>query len=382
MISFSQYILLEGQLEDHYINKGADPEDAKDAIARWRKLTPKQKEQVPNPQKYQDLKEFIRDLESAEKFVSKTAKQKQVKESGIKGLKEGEDYLEFETGNPDIQAYAPLNWEASKLIASEDIGSCEGKWCTAYQKSSQQWYEYTEEEEGAFIYFITPETKYAVIYLIREGIVGWELFDANDEAFDAYLTKLELPEIYPIADKMSMHYEEIREHLPPDWDEIIDKDDVKAFEEKNKKQSFQITSTFMESLINKEADKCLEWVLKNIKFSEGWFVYLMAQIMLHDDNKSKKMQNRFMIIYEALGEAVDDYGYVVDIIENCVLSTQDTDFYFDIILNDDRFYYEPSSSRKGSLRMFERYIKNYKASDKAEIERLMAKVEKRREEME
>ena len=75
---------------------------------------------------------------------------------------------------------------------------------------------------------------------MREGIVGWELFDADDEAFDEYLTEVEFPEIYPIVDKMSMHYEKIREQFPDNsWKGIIEKDDVKAFEEKYKKH-FQI----------------------------------------------------------------------------------------------------------------------------------------------
>ena len=378
MISFSQYILLEGQLEDHFVSKGAEKQDAKDAISRWRKLTPKQKEQVPNPQKYQDLKSFLNDLETAEKFVSKTAKQKQVKQSGIQGLTKGEDYLEFETGDPEIQAYAPLNWEASKLIASKDVGACEGKWCTAYQKSPHQWYEYTEEEEGAFIYFVTPETKYAVIYLIREGIVGWELFDADDESYDAYLTKVEFPEIYPIADRMSVYYDKIRKRFPPGWDEIIKRDDVEAFEEKYKKQSFSITTEFMKNIFAEEADKCLDWILDNANFSSRWFLF-MSKIILHDDNKSKKMQDRFTKFHENLPVEPVDRIIAADIIEDAVLSTQDTDFYFDIILNDDRFHY--TSKDGGSLERFERYINNYKASDKAERERLLAKVQKRREEI-
>lgn len=217
---------------------------------------------------------------------------------------------------------------------------------------------------------------------MREGIVGWELFDADDESFDEYLTEVELPEIYPIADKMSMHYEKIREHFPvSNWKGIIEKDDVKAFEEKYKKHSLHITTEFMQDIFINDADKCFEWILDNIEFSSNWFLYFMSKIMLHDDNTSKKMMDRFTKFHEGLSRKPVDRIMSSDIIENAVLTAHDTDFYFDAILDDDRFHY--TSEDGGSIGLFKRYINNYKVMNtEEEREKLLAKVQKKKEELE
>lgn len=213
MKTFKQYILFEGQLEDYFVKRGAEKQDAKDAIARWRKLNPKQKEKVPNPQKYQDLKSFISDLESAEDVVSKTAKEKKVKQSGISGLLKGKEYLEFNTGDSKFQAYAPLRWEASKHIASKRIGSCEGQWCTAYQKSPDYWDEYIFEKAGALIYVITPDSKYAIYYRRSKpvGLPGWSSSPLYYKIFDANDNEKSTPEIEKLAEKLMSNFNKIRD---------------------------------------------------------------------------------------------------------------------------------------------------------------------------
>lgn len=80
---------------------------------------------------------------------TKSAKKKKVKMQGVKGLKYGEDYLEVPLPESakegfTVNAYIPLNYEASKLIASDRVGGCEGKWCTAYQKTDDYWMDYIE----------------------------------------------------------------------------------------------------------------------------------------------------------------------------------------------------------------------------------------------
>jgi hypothetical protein len=334
MISFSQYILLEGQLEAHYINKGAKKQDAKDAIARWRKLTPKQKEQVPNPQKYQDLKSFIKDLESAEKFVSKTAKEKQVKESGIQGLAEGEDYLELETGNPDIQAYAPLHWGASKVIASKYVGSCEGKWCVAYQKSSEHWDEYIDTYEGVLIYFIAPEAKYAAYYASEKD---YELFNAEDK-------KLSNSPIDDLVDELGNEFSEIREHFPPNWEVIAQEDDVDSFEERYKQEFAEantertrIQNAMLESIVQNRATQCFDWLAKNVGFSddEEFGLNALYHSMLYGGNPEF-----FERIYADLGNDISlDYKdpTAQGVLTACILIADRDMSYFRKLVSDKRF---------------------------------------------
>jgi len=94
--------------------------------------------------------------------VSKTAKKAAVKSSGISGLKEGKDYIEVNTGNQEVKGYIPLEHDASKLIASPNVGcSVEGKWCVA-MNDPQWWNTYSDRGQTLF-YFITGDTKYAVV---------------------------------------------------------------------------------------------------------------------------------------------------------------------------------------------------------------------------
>lgn len=119
---------------------------------------------------------------------SKTAKKKKVKQKGIRGLVEGTDFYEIDlpnSSNPNliVNAYIPLSYEVSKLIASDRVGGCEGQWCTAYQKTDQYWKEYTGKGI-VLIYIVIQNTetnenkKYAIAYSIED--VRTENFDMED----------------------------------------------------------------------------------------------------------------------------------------------------------------------------------------------------------
>ena len=95
---------------------------------------------------YEDFKDIL-------EIESKTQRKKSVKTRGIKGLKEGKDYIQLKNLPDDIQGYIPLNYEASKFIASRYVGGIEGKWCTAYQKTDKYWEEY-KSYGVIFIYLI------------------------------------------------------------------------------------------------------------------------------------------------------------------------------------------------------------------------------------
>ena len=119
----------------------------------------------------------IQDILKATYELSKTGKKRAVKKSGIEGLREGEDYLEFPMPDPNIKAYIPLNYETSKLIASSRIGPCEGKWCTAYQKTDEYWSGYSKQGI-IFIYIIAPKTKYAIAVYANNKL---KIYDARDK---------------------------------------------------------------------------------------------------------------------------------------------------------------------------------------------------------
>lgn len=145
-------LLLESK--DHIINKMPKlSDDEKKAVIYFFKKKPNLENKIDwNRWKELTLKDF-QDVMA----VTKTEKKKKVKQTGIAGLKKGEDYLEFPLPESvDAVAYAPLSHEASEHIASKSIGGCEGKWCTAYHKNAQYWDKYTNKGI-ILIYIIGPD---------------------------------------------------------------------------------------------------------------------------------------------------------------------------------------------------------------------------------
>ncbi|MCK9544370.1 MAG: hypothetical protein M0R03_20315, partial [Novosphingobium sp.] len=142
--------------------------------------------------------------------TSKTERKKSVKNVGISGLVLGEDYLDFPTPNKNFTAYIPLNYEASKLIASKDIGYCEGKWCTAYQKTDKHWNEYVVQKEIVLIYIIGKNTKYALACSLKllDADKEWiEVFNKNDNKISVPTFK----DISGISDDYLIRYRKILE---------------------------------------------------------------------------------------------------------------------------------------------------------------------------
>ena len=113
-------------------------------------------------------------------YVSKSGREKAVKQSGITGLKNGQDYLELKTDGT-YQAYRPLNYEASKLIASNSIGGCEGKWCTAYQKDNSYWKDYTKS--NVLVYVIAGNQKYALL-VKKSDFSEYKVYNKEDYVYD------------------------------------------------------------------------------------------------------------------------------------------------------------------------------------------------------
>jgi hypothetical protein len=110
----------------------------------------------------------------------------QYSEKKIEHLKlvRGEDYIPLVlNGN---KAYIPLNYEASVEIASDNVGSCQGKWCTANSEIKTYWNDYVEQKEIILIYVIYKKTKYAIacsLKLLNMGEQWLEIFDEFDNHY-------------------------------------------------------------------------------------------------------------------------------------------------------------------------------------------------------
>ena len=65
------------------------------------------------------LKFLAKDTESAKK-----KKMKKLRHKGIKGLEEGEDYINVKTKNKYYLTYIPLNYKAAQILNTIHIGGC------------------------------------------------------------------------------------------------------------------------------------------------------------------------------------------------------------------------------------------------------------------
>ena len=143
-------------------------------IKRLRNLTDEQKQEIidffkkkPNLENridwnrrdltYDDFKEVM-----DPKGIKAWSQKRMVKSSGIRGLTEGEDYIALDAPE-GIDAYIPLNHEASRLIACSNLGSGSTTWCTAREGDASFWKQYIEDD-NVLIYILYPDTKEALVY--------------------------------------------------------------------------------------------------------------------------------------------------------------------------------------------------------------------------
>lgn len=137
--------------------------------------------------KFKTLREFY---DFIKLHLSKVTKS-QAKQ-GLSGLTAGRDYIEIPLKEDDARAFIPLSFTASRVIASDRVGSCEGKWCTAYQKDDQYWKSYIYEQEGILVYIVNfslfsdesasgfDNRKQAIFFYSNRGTS--ERFDSSDSS--------------------------------------------------------------------------------------------------------------------------------------------------------------------------------------------------------
>lgn len=143
-------------------------------IKRLRNLTDEQKQEVidffrkkPNLENRIDwnrrdlnYEDFLEVMDP--KGLRAWSQKRMVKSSGIRGLTEGEDYIALDAPE-GIDAYIPLNHEASRLIACSNLGSGSTTWCTAREGDASFWKQYIEND-NVLIYILYPDTKEALVY--------------------------------------------------------------------------------------------------------------------------------------------------------------------------------------------------------------------------
>ena len=108
--------------------------------------------------------------------VTKTERRRLVKSQGIRGLRKGKDYIPLEAPE-GVDAYIPLHYEASKLIACKDIGSGVGEWCTA--SDLEHWDDYSRKNI-VLIYLLFSHTKEAIEYSRKDNKII-DVYDLEDE---------------------------------------------------------------------------------------------------------------------------------------------------------------------------------------------------------
>ena len=206
MISFKTYLL---EKKDHLIDQlyNLTPDQKKELKAFFAK-----KPNLENIVDWNNKSLVWSDFKEA-LATTKTERRRAVKRHGIKGLKEEVDYVELVSpkGIPFI-AYIPLNWEASKLIASKKIGGIEGRWCTAYQKERNHW-DKLHKGNRFLIYIVGHDFKSAAV-VDCSTLYIWSVFDKDD------ISGYTLRELADIEIVIKKNKELITKSIPLiEWDE-------------------------------------------------------------------------------------------------------------------------------------------------------------------
>ena len=129
---------------------------------------------------------------------------KKAVKKGIEGLQEGEDYIylgTFKYEGSDVDAYMPLNWKGSRVLASDQVppllstefdGFTGAKWCIAYQKTDRYWNNYTGS--GDWFIFLLGEkvpTKKIALQLSKDFLSQRKAVDYYESLFSRTYPKLE-----------------------------------------------------------------------------------------------------------------------------------------------------------------------------------------------
>lgn len=233
-------------------------------IKRLRNLTDEQKQEVidffrkkPNLENridwnrrdltYEDFLEVM----DVERNMTKSQRRRLVKSSGIRGLRKDRDYIPLEAPE-GVDAYIPLNYEASKLIACKDVGSGVGAWCTAWQRSAEHWDEFTDQND-VMIYILYPNTKEAIRYSRSSNSVMEIRDGGNNSIEETDIHRTILDQNMRAITSAKIDYDEDNVDRGPSEEEIYDMAYARA------------SSDFSEILINADPfPRYLQQVYRNV----------------------------------------------------------------------------------------------------------------------
>ena len=197
----------------YYLEKLLEKKDH--LIKKLTSLTDEQKQQAidffnkhPNYENEIDWNRKDLTWEDFDAVINKSRDTKsQIKKAvkkGIEGLQEGEDYIylgTFKYEGSDVDAYIPLNWKGSRVLASDQVppllstvfdGFTGAKWCIAYQKTDQYWNSYTGR--GDWFIFLLGEkvpTKKIAIQLSKDFLSQLKAVEYYESLFSRTYPKLE-----------------------------------------------------------------------------------------------------------------------------------------------------------------------------------------------
>lgn len=163
-------------------------------------LTPEQKEEIraffavhPNYEPEINWNDRSLSYEDFVPLLKRNGKSKaQARKKGLGGLIEGEDYRYLGNGHDDeigdYRIYEPLSYLGSKTLASNRVPPVKkngAKWCIAYQKTDEYWYDYTVDNNIRFLFVLTDDTKYAVVLYPETAAFRVDVYDFDDKCLDS-----------------------------------------------------------------------------------------------------------------------------------------------------------------------------------------------------
>lgn len=217
---FLEYLYIEGIISDKINKLAADTEyDPKELQDKFQKYRQQYKLDI---NQFNTIEDLVTKFDEIETGVLKTKTQYK-KAAGIAGLTSNVDYIEIPVSDEHIQAYVPLNWNASKVIASTRVGGVEGKWCTAYQKDIAYWNSYIHDDDSVLAYVLidkwehreeeTPQeiAKFAIQVQPSGQITVWDQNDSpandmRDELSSDVIVKFIESNWDSIKEKIPLHY--------------------------------------------------------------------------------------------------------------------------------------------------------------------------------
>lgn len=219
MLSFREHMLTEKK--DHIIKKMPNLDNyQKELLIKFFKKRTDLESKV-DWNKWKKL--TFDDFEPLLQNISKRGRKLAVKHKGVRGMKEGTDYIHVKMKNTDYLAYIPLTIEASKLIGGKNIGNCESRWCIASNDAQHYWNDYVGTYEAVPIYLIGAARKWAIMVFEsgKYNIWNWEDKPVADKDIPNFDIKKDL-----LSGKNKKVIEDAREKLEEIEKPVIDTADA------------------------------------------------------------------------------------------------------------------------------------------------------------